>query len=158
MYVQYGFLHVILTRPKLTVHTRGLTWDLGRDNRDLRHLLSIPENMHCKRNKVSRSTIKTRDNKTVFIFKINSLARALHNSFILFYFWCEFSIIKIKMQKVTVKLVSNLPSSLLANYSLRKEFTLYSIHNSIPKCDRSLTFSWATPANDFFDRKKPWTY
>jgi hypothetical protein len=61
------------------VHRCGLTWDLGRDNRDLRHLLSIPENMHCKRNKVSRSTIKTRDNKTVFIFKINSLARALHN-------------------------------------------------------------------------------
>jgi hypothetical protein len=69
MYVQYGFLHLILTRAKLTVHRRGLTWDLGRDSRDLRHLLSIPKNIYCKMNKVSRSTIKTHDNKTVFIFK-----------------------------------------------------------------------------------------
>jgi hypothetical protein len=50
MYVQYGFLHVILTKPKLKVHRRGPTWDLVRDSRDLRHLLSIPENMYCKIN------------------------------------------------------------------------------------------------------------
>jgi hypothetical protein len=91
MYAQYGFLHVILTRPKLTVHTRDLTWDLVRDSRDLRHLLSIPENMYCKMNKVSR---------------------------------------KKKNAEGYSETCVNLPSSMLANDSPRKDYTLYSLQHS----------------------------
>jgi hypothetical protein len=52
MYVQ---LWIFTCDPDQTqVNSAHCTWDLGRDSRDLLHLLSIPENMYYKMNKVSR--------------------------------------------------------------------------------------------------------